>query len=319
MELEDFLKQNSSLSNVYYLQNYKEGWNGGKWEDKIDVKECINSPPYKKGDDGFYRGYFWGYGGEIKAKNLDCVSVQGHASLLEKFANEPHKAIMFDRAENVLHDTFGDGRYWECRRSMRFSKKLKSLANDFRKRFLDSDDVKDDTVLPDKWEDHKPEKSFSRGGPYVGVHLRRKDFVRSRSGDIPSLRGAADQLRERMSQMKIKKLFVASDMPRGEFAELERYMLPDFEVYRFEPSKEVKELIKDGGVAVVDQIICSHAKYFIGSYESTFSFRIQEEREIMGFKSKMTFDMMCPDGKRNCKKGSQWKIVYDDEKVHEEL
>ena len=44
---------------------------------------------------------------------------------------------------------------------------------------------------------------------------------------------------------------------------------------------------QDGGIAIIDQLIASHAKYFIGSYESTFSFRIQEEREIMGFPAKV--------------------------------
>jgi hypothetical protein len=46
-------------------------------------------------------------------------------------------------------------------------------------------------------------------------------------------------------------------------------------------------IVKDGGIAIIDQLIASHAKYFIGSYESTFSFRIQEEREIMGFPAKV--------------------------------
>ena len=39
-------------------------------------------------------------------------------------------------------------------------------------------------------------------------------------------------------------------------------------------------MYKDGGVAILDQIICSHAKYFMGSYESTFSFRMSSKRSI---------------------------------------
>jgi len=49
-------------------------------------------------------------------------------------------------------------------------------------------------------------------------------------------------------------------------------------------------VLKKGGVAIIDQIICANARYFVGSKESTFSFRIQEEREIMGFDPKTTFD-----------------------------
>merc|ERR1711936_758900 len=65
-----------------------------------------------------------------------------------------------------------------------------------------------------------------------------------------------------------------------------------------------------GGVAIIDQSICSHARYFIGSRESTFTFRIQEEREIMGFKLDTTFDMLCGEGKLSCEKGTQWKIEW---------
>lgn len=51
-------------------------------------------------------------------------------------------------------------------------------------------------------------------------------------------------------------------------------------------------------------------RYFIGSYESTFSFRIQEEREILGFDPDTTFNRLCPDTNSDCEKPSIWKIVY---------
>ena len=45
---------------------------------------------------------------------------------------------------------------------------------------------------------------------------------------------------------------------------------------------------KDGGVAIIDQIVCAHAGYFIGSFESTFSFRIQGKK-IIAFTSRGIF------------------------------
>merc|ERR1712037_648257 len=72
---------------------------------------------------------------------------------------------------------------------------------------------------------------------------------------------------------------------------------------KFVPESDVLKKYKDGGVAVIDQIVCSHAKHFVGSAESTFTFRIQEEREIMGFAVENTFGMLCPDGKFDCEKG----------------
>lgn len=38
-------------------------------------------------------------------------------------------------------------------------------------------------------------------------------------------------------------------------------------------------------------------RYFLGSIESTFTFRIQEEREILGFPVERTFSILCPEGK----------------------
>merc|ERR1711874_42629 len=83
-------------------------------------------------------------------------------------------------------------------------------------------------------------------------------------------------------------------------------------VVKYIPPQDVLKTYLDGGVAIIDQSICSHARYFIGSYESTFTFRIQEEREIHGFPTKKTFDMLCADGKFDCEKGSVWKIEYGD-------
>ena len=106
-------------------------------------------------------------------------------------------------------------------------------------------------------------------------------------------------------------VFVSTDAPKKEFEEL-KGMLQKNEVqaFRFIPTEDIHRKYMDGGVAIIDQSICSHARYFLGSYESTFTFRIQEEREILGFPVKKTFDMLCPDGKFDCEKGSIWKIEY---------
>lgn len=70
------------------------------------------------------------------------------------------------------------------------------------------------------------------------------------------------------------------------------------------------ENLIDGQLAIIDQIICSHARYFVGTHESTFSFRIQEEREIMGFPIETTFNRLCGSDINSCHKPSVWKIIY---------
>jgi len=32
---------NREIDEIYYLQSYKEGWTNGKWEEKMDERECI--------------------------------------------------------------------------------------------------------------------------------------------------------------------------------------------------------------------------------------------------------------------------------------
>lgn len=59
-----------------------------------------------------------------------------------------------------LHDTFGDSLYWKARRSMRFNKSLRKIANEFRERYLNSSDETDGTFLPEDWRDEKVKHQF---------------------------------------------------------------------------------------------------------------------------------------------------------------
>lgn len=48
--------------------------------------------------------------------------------------------------------------------------------------------------------------------------------------------------------------------------------------------------------------------YFIGTSQSTFSFRIQEEREILGFPVETTFNCFCGDNNKGCTQPTKWRI-----------
>merc|ERR1712048_645 len=81
---------------------------------------------------------------------------------------------------------------------------------------------------------------------------------------------------------------------------------------RFVPKTPEKAMeLRKGGIAIIDQIICSHAKWFIGTEDSTFSFRINEERSILGFSKKSTYNRFCKDGKKECGTPTFWEIIYD--------
>lgn len=53
----------------------------------------------------------------------------------------------------------------------------------------------------------------AKGGPYIGVHLRRKDYVRAHAKQVPSLKYAAEQIEKILQTYKLKKVFIATDAP----------------------------------------------------------------------------------------------------------
>lgn len=51
-------------------------------------------------------------------------------------------------------------------------------------------------------------------------------------------------------------------------------------------------------------------RYFIGSSASTVSYRIREDREILGFEPSTTFNRFCGDDETDCEQPAHWTIVY---------
>lgn len=154
------------------------------------------------------------------------------------------------------------------------------------------------------------------GGPYISIHLRRRDYIRARPGYVPSLEHAARQICYHLHRLNLSLIFIATDADEDEIDKLRQYAYQlcyasANQIFTYRPSEKALAKILDGGKAIVDQWICAHARYFIGSYESTFSFRIQEDREILGFESASTFNRLCGDHEgTSCEKPSVWSIVY---------
>ncbi|XP_074046040.1 GDP-fucose protein O-fucosyltransferase 2 [Macrotis lagotis] len=309
LEYEQFLAESGGpfIEQVLVLQGFAEGWERGAWEEKAEARPCLQPPPYARDRQGYYRGWFWGYE-ETRGLNLSCLSVQGHASIVAPLLlRSTARSVMLDRAENLLHDHYGGKEYWDTRRSMVFAKHLRVAGDDFRSKFLNSSDDADEIVYSEDWTKMKVKPGSSLGGPYLGVHLRRKDFIWGHREDVPSLQGAVKTIRSLMETHQLHQVFVATDAVKEECEELKR-LLP--EMVRFEPTWEELELYKDGGVAIIDQWICAHARVFIGTSVSTFSFRIHEEREILGLDPKTTYNRFCGDHEQQCEQPTHWKIAY---------
>ncbi|CAH1401783.1 unnamed protein product [Nezara viridula] len=321
MEFTEFLEESGDyqIDEIYVIQHFDgafkdKNWN---WNDKWSLIDCnqevlcqgdnCKSSAYKLKNGMYYRDYL-SYE-NMTSRSLHCVSFQGPASFLKNMLKESHysKRILIDHAEIVVHDGFGDQLYWKCRRSMRFAKNLVKVADTFRTKYLGCNDTKDNTVRPSNWENEKDERK-AVGGPFVCAHLRRGDFVYSRGNQLPSLKFAAKQLKELLTNLKLNTIYLATD-GSSEDVEILKQNLNDAKLVQYVPSPGVKRKIKDGGLAIIDQIICSYARYFIGTHESTFTFRIQEEREIIGFPINTTFNVFCATPKK-CFETSKWTIVY---------
>ncbi|KAH8283259.1 hypothetical protein KR044_006705 [Drosophila immigrans] len=254
-----------------------------------------------------------------------CVRFQGSAGLLERLlreaihedtagAEDAHDMRVYAvlSAETVLHDNWGDEHFWLARRSMRFARQLSQVAEDFRRMSLGTTETMAGVQRPAMWELERPRRD-ARGGDYLCAHLRRGDFVKSRESTTPTLKAAAQQMKQLLRASNMSSVFVASDATPYELLELKE-LFYRFRFVHFTPESNVqRHQLKDGGVAIVDQLVCSYARHFVGTYESTFTYRIYEEREILGFSKSSTFNTFCKALGGNCARNAVWPIVWPDD------
>ncbi|XP_026749235.2 GDP-fucose protein O-fucosyltransferase 2 [Galleria mellonella] len=269
------------IDTLYVLLNFEDPFENGVFYEKWQiVKECD------------YDGGFWGYK-NITVGEIVCVRFQGKISKLwEIIMQHPNdKKVMFAHGEIPLHDSYGTKIYWDCRKSMKFNTNLIEVAKEYIFENLDC--------------------NIEKCESYISVHWRRQDFAYSRSSDVPSIDGTITQIDAAFKKHapNIKKVFIASDAKATELKQLETKLTDlGYKVYIYLPNKKQIDTYRDGGIAIIEQIICAHSAYFIGTHESTFTFRIQEEREILGFRSSTTFNRLCPDRGR-CERPSKWTII----------
>ena len=194
--------------------------------------------------------------------------------------------------------------------------KISFVGNRFRSEYLNSTDIHDRTYLVDDWTKAEHLSDQALGGPYLSIHLRRQDYVKARPKHVPSLEHAARQVCHHLLRLNLSIVFIATDADENEIDEVRQHAfkichISTNQILTYRPDEKILEKILDGGKAIVDQWICAHARYFIGSYESTFSFRIQEDREILGFTKDSTFNRLCGDNEGlSCEKSTVWSIVY---------
>lgn len=104
---------------------------------------------------------------------------------------------MIDRAEIMLHEFYGQKEYWIARRSMRYASHLIKKADEIRSKLFN--------------ELNTSENQDSKGGDYLGVHLRRGDFLHVRKSNLISIENISYQLRYLLIKLNLKQLYLATD------------------------------------------------------------------------------------------------------------
>ncbi|XP_011177082.2 GDP-fucose protein O-fucosyltransferase 2 [Zeugodacus cucurbitae] len=301
------------VQKVFQLLNFEDMFEQGVFHEKFQFEHDCRKEQY-------LHGYLLQQP-MLLDNDFACVRYQGSVNLLERvlrhelknntapMANDV-KVYAILNAEIVLHDQWGDREFWRARRSMRFAEPLQAIAEEYRERILKSDKAIERIQRPPMWESER-EYQQALGGDYLAVHFRRGDFVHWRQKSTPTLKSAATQIRAQLQLLNLTTVYIATDTTAMELTNLKAY-LQRIRVRRFTPeSLTQKALIKDGGLAIVDQIICAHARHFMGTFESTFTYRIYEEREILGFPQHTTFNTLCKYATlEDCEKNSVWSIVY---------
>ncbi|EDW82653.1 uncharacterized protein Dwil_GK25021 [Drosophila willistoni] len=308
------------ISQVFRLMHYEVMLEQGIFRDKYERV----SP---NADDRACNEYSF-VGGPLLQQELlrygryHCVRFQGSAGLVERMLREAidedtsgpedvndMRVYAVLSAETVLHDHWGDEHFWSARRSMRFAQPLAQVAEDFRRNVLSTTDTSAGVQRPALWDMERPKRD-AKGGEYLCAHLRRGDFVKSRETTTPTLKSAAQQIKQLLRAFNLTTVFVSTDATPYELLELKE-LFYRFRFIHFTPESSAQRLqLKDGGVAIVDQLICSYARYFVGTYESTFTYRIYEEREILGFSKASTFNTFCKALGGNCARNAVWPIVW---------
>ncbi|XP_018322951.1 GDP-fucose protein O-fucosyltransferase 2 isoform X2 [Agrilus planipennis] len=191
-----------NIDAVYILQHFEDMFKTNNFEDRMLIEPCQNV---------IQTSFF--YYENITSTNIKCLSFHGKVSDLSKLLRDStYRTILFDHAEVALHDWFGDRLYWQARRSMRFNRELVEIANIFRENFLNSTDMFDNTIRPLDWREERVKRD-AKGGPYLSVHMRRRDFVRGRSRQVPTLKHASKQINNLLEKLDLNTVFIATDSP----------------------------------------------------------------------------------------------------------
>lgn len=122
---------------------------------------------------------------------------------------------MFDRAEVILWDSYGDSNFWTARQSLVFASRLQHIALDFiiRNGLTPSINISLQQDSSGRSENNNTKLSLRR--EYLAAHLRRADFMLGRlASELPTIPSTARQILHQLRIMRLADVFIATDATR---------------------------------------------------------------------------------------------------------
>lgn len=253
-------------------------------------KEYIENT-YSKISKSYHDPFIESIFGDLTVQAVECYQVMGGTDVAEEslLSVREGEFVLLENFEMLMHHSFAGKLFWAARASMVYAEHLRKIGDEFMLEQLSFS------------------SADSQTGDYLSVHLRRGDYLQARPSEIPSLDGAIKQIEDKLISLNLSQVFLATDSSQHEVDYIESKL--SIRVVRYTPKSDQLLSIGDGGVSIVDQWIAAHARYFIGTSESTFSFRICEERQLIGIPVDTTYNSLCPDNEPDCRQFTRWNVV----------
>lgn len=332
IEFSDFLEHVSNeLDLVLVLNRFASDPFGDREEPSTEVRlsgryelsdeNCQHIQFYQK-DDHIY-GLFYGYKDHMKAKRMTCMQVDGSTQLIEQALGNELSTVhsMFVQNADLLQQPeHRDRTYWLFRRSIQLSDSVVTRANKFRRKYFDSDDEKDKTWISSDWKLEKLNRQKQSdepiGGAYIAVHWPCASRMDDRPDDATAMNDAMNDVNSEAPKFAISEVarqilvglksarltlaFVATDANDAQWTELneafKRQLEDDsrsadkYKLFRYQNRSNKLAALE---LELIEQWIAAHSRLFIGAPNSLYSRWVQEQREILGFNSSSTFNVLC--------------------------
>lgn len=127
--------------------------------------------------------------------------------------------------------------------------------------------------------------------PYLGVHIRRNDFVVTHAVTTPSATAAASRINRLLKKRQLEQVFVAGDADEGFRADLRSGVKVALYFFSQDDGAELPEL--RGQEELVELQLASQAEYFIGSAGSAFSAAVRRHRQRLGHPPSTSDEVFC--------------------------